>query len=292
MKRNYTQEDINREINRDGVGYIDKLICEKLLEKLKTDIVSSITSKYFEDFLDSKRAEEIRRIRARFRSRFEVEESSAILNEHQKYLWACFDEEVRRQGVIDGKASQVLSQSGLIITLSTLGIPSILRAFTENGGFFGSGLALIFEVSSLLVIALAFIGFILAVVYAGMMLHPKKFMRPDYQMTLIEDNWDIAKFKISEQDEIIHSIVANNKLNGKKARQLKRSNRLFRFSLLGFLFSILLIYGCLTFRAIYPSQKTVFSTGEIQRFGKLVSNLEFNIKDFNEGQKSQDDSLK
>lgn len=160
-----------------------------------------------------------------------------LLNDYINYLSRLFENEDSRLNVIEGKISQLIGQSGLIISIISFIIPLFYDKLNCLDLGFKIVLGLVF------VLTIIFLG--LSIFKASAIFKINKFKYADCSVETLKKNFKKSKnFKEEYISDLIYSINNNKGLNNTKGSILIWANRFFIYGIYSLiLLSILLIIG-------------------------------------------------
>lgn len=153
------------------------------------------------------------------------EQIEKLLNdEYISYLLRLFDNEDRRMNKLESKITQLIAQSGLIISIVTFIIPLFYDSLKCIRLELKITLASTFLVTVILLC--------ISIFYASKIFNIKNFRYADCsEETVRNGHKKILDFKKEYIDDLIFSIDRNRGLNNTKGTILLKSNRLFAFGI-------------------------------------------------------------
>ncbi|SNR45454.1 hypothetical protein SAMN04488009_1859 [Maribacter sedimenticola] len=145
-------------------------------------------------------------------------------DEYISYLLRLFDNEDSRMNKLESKITQLIAQSGLIISIVTFILPL----------FYDSLKCIFLELK--VVLALTFLVTILllctSIFYASKIFNIQKFKYADCSEETVRcGHKKVSEFKKEYIDDLIFSIDRNRGLNNTKGTILLKSNKLFAFGI-------------------------------------------------------------
>ena len=158
-------------------------------------------------------------------------------DEYISYLLRLFDNEDRRMNKLESKITQLISQSGLIISIVTFIIPLFYDSLKCIRLELKITLALTFLITVILLC--------ISIFYASKIFNIKKFRYADCSEETVRNGHKILEFKKEYIDDLIFSIDRNRGLNNTKGTILLKSNRLFAFGiyfLVGLTIELLVVF--------------------------------------------------
>lgn len=186
---------------------------------------------------------------------------------HKNYLQNIENEESNRLTLIEGKTSQLISQTGIIFSLLSLFVP-ILVDKVDSLNFFSKLVLLILLVT-------AFLFYMLTIRNALKNFNVKefKYSKPSPQNVLKLQDKDLLHFYSEEVKDLLYTINNNLKINNKKATNLIHSYNSFKIAnittgILVSLFSVML----LLFNS-KADEVEINKPLEIKNFDKLINNV-------------------
>jgi hypothetical protein len=160
---------------------------------------------------------------------------------HKNYLKHFEDEESSRLTIIEGKTSQLISQTGIIFSLLSLFVPILIEKVTE--------LHFTLKLLLLTLLILAFCFYMLTITNALKNFNVKNFTysKPSPKNVLNLQNESLATFYAEEVRDLLYCINENVKINNKKATNLLHSYNSFRIAnastgILVAVFSIVILF--------------------------------------------------
>lgn len=140
------------------------------------------------------------------------------------YLLRLFDNEDKRLNIIEGKISQLINQSGLIISIVAFIIPLFYDKFSCIN------LYLKVAMGTLFILTIIFVG--LSIYNASEILKIHKFKYTDCSVKTLEKEFKKTHhFKDEYISDLIYSINSNRVLNDVKGNILIRSNKFFIYGI-------------------------------------------------------------
>lgn len=187
---------------------------------------------------------------------------------HKVYLKEIENEENNRLNVIENKTSQLIAQTGLIFSLLSLFIPFIIDKVLDFN--------LILKILFIIVLALAYLFYILTINNALKNFNVKKFnySKNSPNSVLSQQEISIKKFLKMEIKDSLITINNNIAINNVKATNLITAYNSFRF---GNIFtSILVVFLCasLLFINSKPEEIKIESPVEIKEFKEYIETLQ------------------
>ena len=186
---------------------------------------------------------------------------------HKAYLKEIENEENNRLNVIENKTSQLIAQTGLIFSLLSLFIPFIIDKVLDFN--------LILKILFIIVLALAYLFYILTINNALKNFNVKKFNygKNSPNSVLSQQEISIKKFLKMEIKDSLFTINNNIAINNVKATNLITAYNSFRF---GNIFtSILVVFLCasLLFINSKPEEIKIENPIEIKEFKEYIETL-------------------
>ena len=147
-----------------------------------------------------------------------------LAGDHRRYLEWLFDYEEKRMDTIEGKVLSIISQSGIIMSLLGLSLPSIISSAQQKGVVLPALLITSFIVALLL--------YILSILEAMHVLNIKKFKYMSGSTETVLQNYPNAdRFYEEEIRDLIDSYENNVKLNSNKGTHLLKSRWYLKYAL-------------------------------------------------------------
>lgn len=167
----------------------------------------------------------------------ELKYNKNLLDDYINYLLRLFENEDSRLNIIEGKISQLIGHSGLIISIISFIIPLFYDKL--------NCLVLGFKIALGLVFVLTIISLGLSIFKASGILKINKFKYADCSVETLKKKFKKSEnFKEEYISDLIFSINNNKSLNNTKGSILISANRFFVFGIYSFiLLSILLVIG-------------------------------------------------
>lgn len=160
---------------------------------------------------------------------------------HKNYLKNLEDEESSRLTLIEGKTSQLISQTGIIFSLLSLFVPILIDKATD--------LHFLVKLLLLILLILAFCFYMLTIRNALKNFNVKNFTysKPSPKNVLNLQNNSLDIFYAEEVRDLLYCINENLKINNKKATNLLHSYNSFKIAntstgILVAVFSIVLLF--------------------------------------------------
>lgn len=149
-----------------------------------------------------------------------------LQDDYIQYLLRLFENEDKRQNVIEGKISQLINQSGLIISIIAFIIPLLYDKLNTLNICFKLLIGVVF------IITISLIGF--SIYFSSRILRINKFNYADCSPSTVKKEFDKDReFKDEYIDDLIYSLGKNKGVNDSKGTILMKSNRLFVYGLYG-----------------------------------------------------------
>ena len=160
-----------------------------------------------------------------------------LLDDYINYLLRLFQNEDSRLNIIESKVSQLISQSGLIISI----ISFIIPLFYDKLNCLDLGFKIVLGL--MFVLTIIFLG--LAIFKASGIFKINKFKYSDCSVETLKKNFEKSEnFKEEYISDLIYSINNNKALNNTKGSILIWANRFFIYGIYSLiLLSFLLIIG-------------------------------------------------
>lgn len=150
--------------------------------------------------------------------------NNLLRDEYISYLLRLFDNEDRRMNKLESKITQLIAQSGLIISIVTFIIP----LFYDSLKCINLTLKVILALTFLVTIILLCIS----IFYASKIFNIKNFKYADCsEETVRSGHRKVSEFKKEYIDDLIFSIDRNRGLNNIKGTILLKSNKFFAFGI-------------------------------------------------------------
>ncbi|MBZ5857321.1 hypothetical protein [Flavihumibacter profundi] len=172
---------------------------------------------------------------------YKIENDEKKSEAHKIYLKNLENEESSRLTLIEGKTSQLISQTGIIFSLLSLFVPILIDKVTD--------LQFIVKLLLLILMILAFCFYMLTIRNALKNFNVKNFTysKPSPKNVLSLQDKSLEIFYAEEVRDLLYCINVNLKINNKKATNLLHSYNSFRIAntLTGILvtvFSIVLLF--------------------------------------------------
>ncbi len=172
---------------------------------------------------------------------YKIDNDEKKIEAHKNYLKNLEDEESSRLTLIEGKTSQLISQTGIIFSLLSLFVPILIDKVTD----------LHFTVKLLLLILLisAFCFYMLTIRNALKNFNVKNFTysKPSPKNVISLQNKSLEFFYAEEVRDLLYCINQNLKINNRKATNLLHSYNSFKIAntstgVLVAVFSIVLLF--------------------------------------------------
>ncbi|MCG7280373.1 hypothetical protein MHJ94_03595 [Chryseobacterium taklimakanense] len=137
-----------------------------------------------------------------------------------QYLTRLFDNEEKRLVVIESKITQLISQSGVVISLIAFLVPFLYERLITSNCLIKVGFSLLF------ILTVTLLGF--SIYTASKIFNVKKFRYMDCDTASVTQNFDtIEEFNSEYISDLKNSIENNNKVNNEKANILLKSHFYF-----------------------------------------------------------------
>ena len=150
--------------------------------------------------------------------------NQSLADDHRRYLERLFDYEEKRMDTIEGKVLSIISQSGIIMSLLSLSLPTIIGQVNDKGFAFAIILILCFVVS--------LVFYILSVLEAMEVLDIKRFKYMSGSTeTVLQNHLSSDDFRREEIKDLIDSYENNLALNSTKGGHLLQSRYYLRTAL-------------------------------------------------------------
>ena len=150
--------------------------------------------------------------------------NNLLRDEYISYLLRLFANEDNRMNKLEGKITQLIAQSGLIISIITFIIP----LFYDSLKCISIGPKILLGATFLVTVILLCIS----IFYASKIFNIKKFKYSDCsEETVRKGHKKMPEFKKEYIDDLIFSIKRNRGLNNTKGSILLKSNKLFAFGI-------------------------------------------------------------
>jgi hypothetical protein len=143
------------------------------------------------------------------------------LEEKVAYLRELYTEENERQNIIEGKMSQVLGQSGVILSLVGLFIPMYLDKLTQTNSCF--------KVSLIIVFLATLVLYFWTILISSRYLNAHRFSYKRKSADTVNRSFSSKEeFNQEEISDLLDSINTNSGINDRKVSDLKKAYTLFR----------------------------------------------------------------
>jgi hypothetical protein len=213
-----------------------------------------------------------------------------LIEAHLKFGKECFDDEFKRAVNIEQKAGQIIAQSGMVITLSLIGVPGLIKIFLDTGGL-GEGKWIAVEALAAFTLLVGFIFLIISVYFGGKTLLPRDYSYPDYNK-IFESGGTKVDFMFAAIQDYAESAGKNTIIDDEKARIVSKAQKFFRNALLILSFAILTLYISLVFKSVeYKKKEDVLVKTETGILTRAILNA-IEIKSKNASKNNPIDTLK
>lgn len=173
---------------------------------------------------------------------------SEKLHQHKEFLKSLYDDERARLDNLENKTSQLISQTSLIIALASIFLPLMIDRSHE--------LNLCLKIILLVLLISIYLLYVLTIIYALKNYHLSKFKysSPAGDSVITFKDRPIDDFNEELIQDYLYSISTNQEINNRKATNIIKSYRVFKYA--NILLCVLIILICIL---------SIFRTGDSEK---------------------------
>ncbi len=189
-----------------------------------------------------------------------------LVEEQIKFSRECYEIEAKRASTVEQKASQILGQTSIVITLSMIGVPSIIGVFREANGS-ESIWILVVEILAALLILFSSYKLIYAIVAASKAITPRAMFYPVYKAIIDGDHKTVKEFKLSLISSYMKTIQINRPLVAIKVQYVFLAHNNFRNALIYVSLGLFILYVGLGLKStIFKTEKESLLTNREKEY--------------------------